>query len=419
MAATSAPRLSVNLPRAKLQQVQDIAASVRSDGWLIAVIACLCAFGLVMVYSASDVLGFEWFGNTSYFLQRQMIGLGLGIAGMAVVMRIDYHHLYRIARPLAIMTFVMLLLVLVPHVGTARNGAYRWFSIASFSIQPSAIAAVVAIVVFSRWLSERAALIKTWRGVRDYFVLLLGLVALVLLEKDMGSSIVIATVGVALLIVGGIRKRHLGFVVATLAVIGWGAVTIEPYRIARILSFSNPFADPLNSGLQLVQSLYAFGSGGITGVGLGNSIQKYQWLPEAHTDFIFAIIGEELGLAGTLSVLAAFTFLAWRGIRAALRAPDSFGVLLGAGITLWVIIQAFINIGAVSGLIPTTGIPLPFISYGGTSLTMTMVAMGILCNISAQGRIPGASRRAYVDRWGRHGGTSDPGSRARRGAARG
>ena len=211
-----------------------------------------------------------------------------------------------------------------------------------------------------------------------------------------------------LLALAGARKRHL-----LLIVVGFGAtaaalVGLVAYRADRLAHFLNPCAAALGSGFQNCQALYAFGSGGIFGVGLGNSVQKYEWLPEAHTDFIFAIIGEELGLIGTVSVLAAFLFLAWRGVRASLRAPDRFGALLAGGITSWICMQAFINVMAVTGVIPTTGIPLPFISYGGTSLATTLVGMGILLNISAQGRRQGTTNRAHADRRGGTGGHLTP-----------
>ena len=417
--ASSSPARRVVVPTARghVELVDEPGILRQADGWLLIIIAALCAFGLVMVYSASEALGYNLYGNANYFFERQSLGLGLGVVGMLVAIRIDYHQLQRYARPLAMGSLAMLVLVLVPHIGTDRYGAYRWFSVGPISVQPSAIATLVAIVAFTHWLSERREVVRSWRGVRDYAVILLALLALVLMERDMGSTIVIAVVALMLLTLGGARKRHLLLVMATLALLGFLMVKIEPYRLARALNFGPNCTDILNTCWQSTQAQYALGSGGLTGVGLGNSIQKFQWLPEAHTDFIFAIIGEELGVIGTLSVLGAFTFLAWRGIRASLRAPDTFGALLAGGITAWVTVQAIINIAAVTNLIPTTGIPLPFISYGGTSLAMSLVAMGILCNVSAQGRRQGAVRRANADRRGRDRGASDSGARRRRGAA--
>jgi cell division protein FtsW len=413
-----ARRVVVPTARGRVELVDEPGSLRRTDGWLLIVIAALCAFGLVMVYSASEALGYNLYGNANYYFERQSLGLGLGVVGMLVALRFDYHRLQSLARPLAMVCAAMLVLVLIPHVGTDRYGAYRWFSLGPISVQPSAIATLVAIVAFTHWLTERRTEVRTWRGVRDYAVLLLGLLALILMERDMGSTIVVAVVALMLLTLGGARKRHLVLVLGTLVLLAFIMVKVEPYRVARALNFGPNCTDILNTCWQSTQAQYALGSGGLTGVGLGNSIQKFQWLPEAHTDFIFAIIGEELGIAGTLSVLTAFTFLAWRGVRASLRAPDTFGALLAGGITAWVTVQAIINIAAVTELIPTTGIPLPFISYGGTSLAMTMVAMGILCNVSAQGRRNGGmARRAHTDRRGRDWGASDPGARRGRGAA--
>ncbi|HZB97292.1 MAG TPA: putative lipid II flippase FtsW [Candidatus Sulfotelmatobacter sp.] len=389
--------------------------SVGVDGWLLTSIIGLTAFGLVMVYSASEALGYAWYRNANYFFQRQIIGVVLGLVGMLVVMRVDYHRWRRFTRPLAIGMVFMLVLVLVPHIGADRFGARRWFMFGSISVQPSAIATLVAIICLSQWLADRGPLVRSFRGTRDYMILLGGLLVLILMEKDFGTTLVMALTGMALLTLGGVRKRHLFIIAAALVVLGYLVIKMESYRASRLAHFGDPFADPLNTGFQSVQALFALGSGGFTGVGLGNSIEKYQWLPEAHTDFIFAIIGEELGLLGTLCVIGAFVLLAWRGVRACLGAPDVHGSLLAAGVTAWISIQAFINIGAVTNVIPTTGLTLPFISYGGTSLAVTLIAVGILCNVSTQARRQGAQRRAYIDRWRGNGRSPDPRSGGRPG----
>jgi cell division protein FtsW len=304
---------------------------------------------------------------------------------------------------------VLLIGVLIPHLGSEHYGAQRWFQVGPLSVQPSAIAVVVAIIFCARWLDHRGDAVRSPGGVRDYVIVMGLLLILILAERDLGSSIVIATVGLVLLALGGARKRHLFLLCGGLGVIGLALVEFVSYRADRLAHYLNPCADALGSGFQNCQALFALGSGGFTGVGLGNSIQKYEWLPEAHTDFIFAIIGEELGLIGTVAVIAAFLFLAWRGVRASLRAPDRFGALLAGGITAWICIEAFINVGAVTGVIPTTGIPLPFISYGGTAVATSLLGVGILCNISAQGRRQSAVHRAGVDRRGWDGGPPDPG----------
>jgi cell division protein FtsW len=339
----------------------------------------------------------------------------------------------RWSRPIGLITVLMLLAVLVPHIGTQINGARRWFNFGVIELQPSAVAALAAIIVLGRWLSDRGTLVRSWRGIRDYVILLSIPVALILAEKDLGSTVVIAAVGGILLFLAGARYRHLITLLVIGGGVGWLTVIAEPYRLSRITCFGQSVTDAsLSTCWQGTQALFGLGRGGLTGVGLGNSILKYAWLPEAHTDFIFAIIGEELGLIGTAAVVVAFTFLAWRGIRASLRAPDRFGTLLSGGITAWICIQTFVNVAAVTALIPTTGIPLPFISYGGTALVMNLAAVGILCNVSAQGRRQaspqkrsfsgvqpqGALSRANVDRRGRDGRASDPGAGGRRRVAR-
>ncbi|HEY7928136.1 MAG TPA: putative lipid II flippase FtsW [Candidatus Dormibacteraeota bacterium] len=387
------------------------------DGWLLTDIAALCAFGLVMVYSASEALGYLWFENANYFFERQVIGMALGVTALVILARIDYHRLRRLTPVVGLCMVALLVLVLLPHFGTQANGARRWFTIGPLSVQPSAIAILVAVLFFSKWLCDRAPAVRTIRGVRDYGLLVGVLLALVLLERDLGSSIIIAGTAIALLALGGVRKRHLLVLLGVVMVGGYLLVTLVAYRSSRLTNFTHPCDDPLTTGFQACQALYALGSGGFAGVGLGNSVQKYQWLPEAHTDFIFAIIGEELGLVGTVSVVLAFTLLLWRGVRASLRAPDAYGALLAGGISAWIGIQAFVNIGAVTGVIPTTGVPLPFISYGGTSLAVTLAGVGILCNVSAQGRRQGVMLRAHVDRRRRDGWPPDTGAGRRPGVA--
>ena len=377
------------------------------DGWLLGLTAALCAFGLVMVYSASEALGYAWYHNSSYFFQKQALNMAGGAVLLIAAARLDYHRWRAWAPGLMLSVTVLLLLVLIPHLGTERLGARRWFYVGPVSVQPSALATLVAIVFFSAWFAKRGPTVRTWGIVRNYLILLSVLLLLVLLERDLGSAIVLAGAGVCLLALAGAHKRWLVVTVMLLLGAGWLAIKAESYRSNRLSAFRDPFADPQNTGYQTVQSLYALGSGGFHGVGLGNSVQKYQWLPEAHTDFIFAIIGEELGLLGTLSVIAAFTILAWRGVRACRRAPDAFGALLAGGITAWIGIQAFVNMAAVTNVVPTTGITLPFISSGGSSLVTTMLATGVLCNVSAQGRRQTEGRRAHVDRWRGDGGTPD------------
>ncbi len=389
--------------------------AIAVDKWMLAAVAALCAFGLVMVFSSSEVSGYIEYGNASYYFQRQILWLVLGAALGLLALGFDYHRLRSLAPVGAVIAIVLLVLVLVPHIGVVRNGARRWIGVGSVTFQPAEVAKIVAIVYLARWLEKSVERVRSFREGLVPFLLMLGLVVgLVLLEKDLGTSMILAVIAISMFLVAGARWKHLagvlGVAVALLAVL----IKLEPYRYSRMLSYLNPWSDALNTGFQGVQSVLALGSGGLFGVGLGNSIQKYQWLPEAHTDFIFAIIGEELGLIGTIAVLALFCFLAYRGYRAALRAPDTFGLLLATGITTWLIFQAFVNMAAVTLTLPTTGIPLPFISFGGSSLLVSLAAVGLLLNISAQGVKPAVGRRAGIDIGRRHRGAhlSRPGRSA-------
>jgi len=379
------------------------------DKTLLATVVTLCLLGLVMVFSSSEALGVVQYGNASYFFQHQIIWLAVGAVGGLFALGFDYHRLRSIAPLMMVGIVILLLLVLVPHIGVSRNGARRWFGFGAFTVQPAELAKVILVCYLARWLEKSGPGVRSARRGLLPFMLMLGLVVgLVLLEKDLGTSMVLAIIAISMFMVAGARWHHL---VGTIGLGGLaivGLIKLEPYRYSRMAAFLNPWNDSLNTGFQSVQSLLALGSGGLTGVGLGNSIQKYQWLPEAHTDFIFAIIGEELGLIGTLLVLCLFCTLAYRGYRAALRAPDTFGLLLATGVTTWITFQAFINMAAVTTVLPTTGIPLPFVSFGGSSLSVTLTAVGLLLNISAQGVKPAMARRAGIDIGRRHRGAHLP-----------
>ncbi|MHB8508259.1 MAG: putative lipid II flippase FtsW [Candidatus Dormibacteria bacterium] len=381
------------------------------DRWLLGVVITLSTLGLVMVFSSSLSLGQVLHHNPEYFAEHQLLWLVLGGGAALLALAFDYHRLRQWAPALALIVLVLLLLVMIPHVGVARNGARRWLGVGQFTIQPSELAKFAAIIYLARWLEKTGPRLRSLRqGLLPYLAMLGLLVGLVLLEKDLGTAMVMALIGISMLLVAGARWVHIGGV---LGIVGGGVaglIVLEPYRYHRIAAFSNPWADSLNTGFQSVQSVLALGSGGIWGVGLGQSVQKYQWLPAAHTDFIFAIIGEELGLIGTVGVLLLFCLLAWRGFRTALRAPDSFGLLVATGITSWLVFEAFINMSAVTVTLPTTGIPLPFVSFGGSSLAVSLAAIGVLLNISAQGVKPNLKRRAGLDFGRGHRGTHLPGA---------
>ena len=350
---------------------------------LLALVVVLNVIGVVMVLSASSVNALKAYGSSWVIFERELMWVAFGVVALLAGIRIDYRHWRRLGLPLLAATVVLLALVVVPGVGTNVYGSSRWFRLGSFSLQPSELAKLGLVLVVADLLTRRADRVADSRAVVKPVLLIFGLIALlVMAQPDMGTTLVLASIVLTLLFIGGASGR-------TLAKVGAGAVgsalllaRLEPYRWARMLSFRKPFADYHKNGYQLAQSLVGLGSGRYLGVGLGASRAKWGFLPNAHTDFIFAIIGEELGLAGAVLVVALFAALALFGVRTATRAPDRFGMLVAAGITTWVVVQAIINIGAVIGMLPITGVPLPFVSFGGSSLVITMAAMGILLNIA-------------------------------------
>lgn len=358
------------------------------DTVLVSAVLALLALGIVMVYSASSVSAEVHFGDTYYFLKRQLIWTVLGIGAMLAIMRIDYRVWQSLAMPILAGTVVLLVLVLVPGLGKTVNGAQRWLGVGGFYLQPSEITKLAMAIFTAAYLTRRAdAIKKFWRGIVPMLIVLFAIFALILAEPDLGTAMAIGVVVFVLLFAAGARTAHL----ALLGLVGLVGVVVaiwlEPYRMKRIFAFLDPWADPLGSGYHIIQSLYAIGSGGLFGVGLGRSREKFLYLPEPHTDFIFAILGEELGLIGTMTVLLLFFLLIWRGLRTAMHAPDRFGALLAVGLTGMIAVQAVMNIAVVTASMPITGIPLPFLSFGGSALIFTMIGIGILLNISSQIRL--------------------------------
>jgi cell division protein FtsW len=347
---------------------------------LILVSFGLVAFGLVMVYSATSAAAALENGDPAYYVKRQAIYACLGLVLMALLARLRFQTLRRLAPTLVVTSLVLLLAVLV--LGQAVNGARRWITFGPAVFQPSELAklalAVWAAVYLARHEPPRT-LKQLWRPVgalASVFALLL------LLEPDLGTTIAIFLMLAGMLLVGGTPVRTLAGGLSIATALGVAAIWFEPYRRARIFSFVNPWHDAQGAGFQIVQAMIGLGSGGIFGRGLGQSIEKANFLPEAHTDMIFAIIGEELGLVGVTALVAAYVTFAYVGLRIALRCRDPFGKALAAGLTMLVCGQAAINVAAVMGLAPLTGIPLPFVSYGGSSLIVTLAAVGILLNIA-------------------------------------
>jgi len=368
---------------------------LENDRWLFGVTLALCLLGAVMIYSASAVTADQLYGRSYIFLLRQAAWLLLGLLGMFALMRIDYR---RLREPAVVYpTIFLVLLMLVGAFFLDKSHAtHRWIRFGPLGIQPSELAKL-AVVLYLAWfldLKRRSASSMEFRKEDLLHTILpaaapiLVCVVLILLQPDLGTSVDIVLVAAAVLFVAGLSWKWLLTGAAVALPTLYLLITHVSYRQARLMAFLDPGSDPQGAGFQLLQSLIAVGSGGFTGVGLMESKQKLFYLPEAHTDFIYAVICEELGFIGALAVIALFGVYGWRGLRAAFAAPDGFGRLLALGITAMVLCQALINFAVVLGMVPTKGIPLPFVSYGGSSLLVMLLATGVLLNISQQAREP-------------------------------
>lgn len=353
------------------------------DYVLMLTVSVLLAIGVVMVYSSSFVKAADWFNDGFYYLKRQVFWTIMGLGFMILFTNFDYWKWNRLAKPGLIVVMILLIVVLIPGIGRSVKGASRWIPVGPFQVQPSEIMKTAFVIYLAKYLSETRELIRDFKQGFLPPLILLGLVfGLILAEPDLGTALAIGATTYVMLFVAGARIKHL-IGLASMAIPGiLGLIIIEPYRMKRLMSFLDPWASPQGSGFQIIQALYALGSGGLFGVGLGQSRQKFFYLPEQHTDMIFAIIGEELGFIGTVTVLLLFALFAWRGYKVAVHAPDGFSSLMAAGITSMITLQAALNIGVVTSSLPMTGIPLPFLSYGGSSLIFTMASIGILLNIS-------------------------------------
>jgi len=343
----------------------------------------LISIGTIMVFSSSaySALVNPHIGDQFFFLRRQFFNLFIGFIALIVAMNVHYKILYKFAAPILLITLG--LLGFTAFMGQEVGGAGRWINLGIIRFQPSEIAKLAIIIFVAKSLSLNQKYLKDFgRGLLPQLVILGIVCGLVMLQPDLGTTVVIAGTVLLLWAVAGIKILHLAGIAAAGVAAGVALIIDAPYRMRRIEAFLNPYADPLGIGFQPIQSLLAIGSGGLLGMGLGQGRQKLLYLPEHHTDFIFAIIGEELGFVGATFVLALFVIFAWRGFRIAITAPDYFTSLLAAGITIMISLQALVNIGVVTGVLPVTGITLPFISYGGTSLIFTMAGVGILLGIS-------------------------------------
>ncbi|GAB7387662.1 stage V sporulation protein E [Bacillaceae bacterium] len=341
--------------------------------------------GIVMVYSASAVLAYNKYGDYFFFAKRQLFFALLGIAAMFFMMNVDYWIWKKWAKTVLLLCFVLLILVLI--IGVERNGSKSWIGIGAFAIQPSEFTKLAMIAYLANWLSQNQKRIVSFTRGLLWPLTVVGLAfALIMLQPDLGTGTVLVGASIVMLFAAGARFKHL-FGLAMVGAIGFAALVLAaPYRIKRITAFLDPWQDPLGSGYHLIQSLYAIGPGGLMGLGLGMSRQKFSYLPEPQTDFIFSILAEELGFLGGATILFLFLLLLWRGMRVAITAPDLFGSFLAVGIIGMIAIQVIINVGVVTGMFPVTGITLPFISYGGSSLTLMLTGVGVLLNVSRYAR---------------------------------
>ncbi len=350
---------------------------------LLLVTALLVLIGVVMIYSTSAVYAQEKYGDASYFLKRHLIYLGVGLILSGWVLGLTPQQIRRWAKPLLGLALLGLALVLIPGIGHKVSGARRWFRVGWLSIQPSEVAQLAMIVYLADLLTRKRGQLRNWiNGVLPPLIVLGATLGLILVEPDLGTAVALGIVALILLFIAGMRPQVVAGIglAAIPAVIG--LILVKPYRVRRVLAYLNPWADPEGAGFQLIQSLVALGSGGLFGLGLGESRQKLFYLPAAHTDFIFAVIGEELGFVGVSVVLILLGLLLWYAVRIALCCPEPFGVFTGIGIALLLALEALVHIGVTSGAIPTKGLPFPFISYGGTALIVNLVSVALLLNLS-------------------------------------
>lgn len=354
----------------------------KADFALLFSVVVLTVFGLFMIYDASSYVAFRDFGDKYSYAKDQMFWVLIGFGALSIVSFFDYHRYYNLALPILLGSIFLLFLVFVPGLGIKALGAKRWIDLGFFVLQPSEFVKLALTIYLSAWFATRE------KGRFLAFLLLIGFVLfLVMLQPDMGTALIILGVAIVLYFLSGGNVLHILSLIPVVGLGGLALVLIEPYRAARLATFLNPGQNLESSSYHLRQILIALGSGGLFGVGIGNSLQKYAYLPEATTDSIFAIIAEEIGFVGGLILLLIMLFIIYRGFYISLRAKDAFGKLLAGGITSFIAIQTIVNLGAQTALLPLTGVPLPFISYGGSALIINLISVGILLNISRQSHV--------------------------------
>ena len=377
-----------------------MARKLAPDKWLFAATTGLALFGVVMVYSASAIIAEKENGNQFYYVIKQGMWVAIGLFVMLLAMQFNYQQLKN--RRLVYSLLLVCTLGLLGVFGfSSINGAHRWLKLPGFSMQPSEISKLSLIIFLAYFLEKRAGEEGDfWRTFVPCGFVAGWLAALVVVEPDFGTAMMLALIFTVMVYAAGARVLHLAMAAAPALIVAAGLLIFVPWRLQRLITFLDPWADQQGAGFQVVQSLIAIGSGGTNGLGFAQGKQKMLFLPFAHSDFIFAVVGEELGLVGAIAVVAVFALFLWRGIRTALLAPDRFGMLLSLGIVTGIVAQALFNISVVLSLVPTKGIPLPFISYGGSSLVPTLAAVGILLNVSqhasgtiAEFRLPDFSKR--------------------------
>jgi cell division protein FtsW len=352
------------------------------DRGLLMATVVLALVGLIMVFSASAVLAGNRFHDSVFFLKRHLTWLALGFALLLIATHLEYTVWRKLAAPLLVLTGVLLVLVLIPHVGLMAKGARRWIRLGPVSIQPAELAKLTAVLYLAAYLAKKESVIQKFgRGFLPPLIVIGVIAGLILLQPDMGSAVVLGALAMGLLFMAGARMSHLFCLLLVAAPLGMALILGSAYRRQRLMTYLAPWNDPTGAGFQLTQSFLAFGSGGPFGVGLGEGKQKLFFLPEAHTDFVLALVGEELGLLGTSAIIVLFAILVLKGFQIAARAREPFGRHLALGITLSFGLQALINAAVVTGLLPTKGLTLPLVSYGGSSLLVSLLSIGILLSI--------------------------------------
>ncbi len=353
------------------------------DIFLFSAVILLIVFGIIMIYSASSIWAEYKFNDSFYYIKRQLIFAVIGVFLMIFISKIDYNLYYKKANKILLICFILLVLVAIPGIGSIRNGSRSWFGIGSFGIQPSEAAKLGMIIFTSKYLANSNKFIKSYKqGVFPILFILFIFFGLIMLQPDLGTGVILVVSIISLLFIAGVNMKFFigGGIIGILGIVI--LILIAPYRMDRITSFINPWNDPLGTGFQIIQSLYAIGPGGLLGMGFQNSIQKHFYLPEPQTDFIFSIISEEFGIMGVIIVVGLFSIAIYRGLRIALKAKDHFSKYLAFGMMFQLAFQTLMNLMVVIGMIPVTGVTLPFLSYGGSSLLITMCSIGIILNIS-------------------------------------